>query len=137
MSTRPARLVVLCGFLLATAAMSGVALQAHHAVAGIYDLNKEVVLEGRLKKLNFTNPHASIELEVPDKKVKGKVTDWKLTTASVQILTREGINKSSIKPGGPLKVTILPAKNGSPTGFIRNLQLGDKNILLFFGDGQD
>jgi uncharacterized protein DUF6152 len=137
MSTRTARLVVLCGFLLATAAISGVALKAHHAVAGIYDLNKEVVLEGRLKKLNFTNPHASIELEVPDKKVKGKVTDWKLTTASVQILTREGINKSSMKPGEPLKVTILPAKNGSPTGFIRNLQLGDKNILLFFGDGQD
>jgi hypothetical protein len=137
MSTRTARLVVLCGFLTATAAMGGVALQAHHAVAGIYDLNKEVVLEGRLKKLNFTNPHASIELEVPDKKVKGKVTDWKLTTASVQILTREGINKSSMKPGEPLKVTILPAKNGSPTGFIRNLQLGDKNILLFFGDGQD
>ena len=137
MSTRSARLVVLSGFLLATAGISGVALQAHHAVAGIYDLNKEVVLEGRLKKLNFTNPHASIELQVPDKKVKGKVTDWKLTTASVQILTREGINKSSIKPGEPLKVTILPAKNGSPTGFIRNLQLGDKNILLFFGDGQD
>ena len=137
MSTRTARLVVLCGFLLATAAMSGVALQAHHAVAGIYDLNKEVVLEGRLKKLNFTNPHASIELSVPDKKIKGKVTDWKLTTASVQILTREGINKTSIKPGEALKVTILPAKNGSPNGFIRNLQLGDRNILLFFGDGQD
>ena len=132
MRTRIALVVALCGILLA-----GAGAHAHHAVAGIYDLNKEVVLRGRLKKLNFTNPHASIELEVPDKKVKGKVTDWKLTTASVQILTREGINKSSIKPGEPLKVTILPAKNGSPTGFIRNLQLGDKNILLFFGDGQD
>jgi len=137
MSTRNARLVVLCGFLMATAVMGGVALQAHHAVAGVYDLNKEIVLEGRLKKLNFTNPHASIELSVPDKKIKGKVTDWKLTTASVQILTREGINKTSIKPGEALKVTILPAKNGSPNGFIRNLQLGDRNILLFFGDGQD
>jgi len=117
--------------------MAGGALQAHHAVAGVYDLNKEIVLEGRLKKLNFTNPHASIELSVPDKKIKGKVTDWKLTTASVQILTREGINKSSMKAGEALKVTILPAKNGSPNGFIRNLQLGDRNILLFFGDGQD
>jgi hypothetical protein len=117
--------------------MAGVAVHAHHAVAGVYDLNKEVVLEGRLKKLNFTNPHASIELSVPDKKIKGKVTDWKLTTASVQILTREGINKTSMKPGEVLKVTILPAKNGSPTGFIRNLQLGDRKILLFFGDGQD
>jgi hypothetical protein len=132
MTTRIVSLAALCAFL-----MTGVAVQAHHAVAGIYDLNKEVVLEGRLKKLNFTNPHASIELEVPDKKVKGKVTEWKLTTASVQTLTREGINKSSMKPGEALKVTILPAKNGNPAGFIRNLQLGDRNILLFFGDGTD
>src|SRR4249919_1960120 len=129
MSIRVARLVVLCGYLAAGIVIAGGTLQAHHAVAGVYDLNKEVVLEGRLKKLNFTNPHASIELSVPDKKIKGKVTDWKLTTASVQILTREGINKNSMKPGEALKVTILPAKNGSPTGFIRNLQLGDRSIL--------
>ena len=137
MTSRIIRLVTLSGFVMATALLSVVGLQAHHAVAGVYDLNKEIVLEGRLKKLNFTNPHASIELSVPDKKVKGKIVDWKLTTASVQILTREGISKSSMKPGEALKVTILPAKNGSPTGFIRNLQLGDRNILLFFGDGQD
>lgn len=125
-------LAILSGFL-----MVGAGLQAHHAVAGVYDLNKEIVLEGRLKKLNFTNPHASIELSVPDKKVKGKVVDWILTTASVQTLTREGINKTSMKPGEVLKVTVLPARNGNPAGFIRNLQLGDRNILLFFGDGTD
>jgi hypothetical protein len=134
MKTRTIGLVVLFGFLMVGL---GAGLKAHHAVAGVYDLNKEVVLEGRLKKLNFTNPHASIELSVPDKKVKGKVTDWILTTASIQTLTREGINKSSMKPGEVLKVTILPARNGNPAGFIRNLQLGDRNILLFFGDGTD
>ena len=132
MSSRTARFFVLCGFL-----MSSAGVYAHHAVAGVYDLNKEVVLEGRLKKLNFVNPHANIELSVPDKKIKGKIVDWKLTTASIQTLTREGINKTSMKPGEALKVTILPARNGGPTGFIRNLQLGDRNILLFFGDGTD
>jgi hypothetical protein len=137
MSTRIARLVALCGFLGAGLLLAGGVLEAHHAVAGIYDLNKEIVLEGRLKKLNFTNPHASIELTVPDKKIKGKFTEWKLTTASVQNLTREGINKSSIKPGEFLKVTILPAKNGNPAGFIRNLQLGDRNIQLYFGDAAE
>ena len=58
-----------------------------------------------------------------------------LTTASVQTLTRQGVNKDAMKPGELLKVTVLPARNGNPAGFIRNLQLGDKNILLFFGDG--
>ena len=122
MSTRIARLV--CTLRIPDGRRRGV--HAHHAVAGVYDLNKEVVLEGRLKKLNFTNPHASIELSVPDKKIKGKVTDWTLTTASVQTLTREGFNKTSMKPGEPLKVTILPANNGNPAGYIRNLELGDR-----------
>ena len=135
MKTRTAGLIVLCGFL-----MVGAGLEAHHAVAGVYDLNKEVVLEGRLKKLNFTNPHASIQLTVPNKKngkADGTFTDWVLTTASITTLTREGINKTSMKPGEFLKVTILPARNGNPSGFIRNLQLGDRSIKLFFGDERD
>ena len=130
MSTRIAGLVVLCGFL-----MADVGLQAHHAVAGVYDLNKEVVLQGRLKKLNFTNPHANIELTVPNK--DGTFTEWVLTTASIQVLTRQGVNKTSIKPGEILKVTVLPAKNGHPVGFIRSLELGDKEIQLFFANEQN
>ena len=135
MSTRLARLVVLCGFLAAGIVIAAGTLQAHHAVAGVYDLNKEVVLQGVLKKLNFTNPHASIELTVPNK--DGTFTEWVLTTASITTLTREGINKTSMKPGEILKVTVLPARNGNPAGFIRNLQLGDRDIKLFFGDSRD
>jgi hypothetical protein len=132
MTKQTARLVVLSGFLVAGV---GVGLEAHHAVAGVYDLNKEIVLQGRLKKLNFTNPHASIELTVPNP--DGTFTDWILTTASVQNLTRQGLNKTSIKPGEILKVTILPARNGNPAGFIRTLTLGDREIKLFFGDERD
>jgi len=135
MNTRNVRLLALCGSLVASLVLTTGAVQAHHAVAGVYDLNKEVVLQGRLKKLNFTNPHASIELTVPNK--DGTFTDWILTTASVQTLTREGINKTSMKPGEILKVTVLPAVNGHPSGFIRNLTLGDREIKLFFGDGRD
>ena len=116
-------LVALGGFL-----MVGAGLQAHHAVAGVYDLNSEMVLEGRLKKLNFTNPHVSIELTVPNP--DGTLTDWILTTASIQNLTRQGINKTSMKPGEILKVTILPAKNGNPAGFIRSIELGDKEFKI-------
>jgi len=132
MTTRTARLIALCGFLTIGV---GVGLEAHHAVAGVYDLNKEVVLQGQLVKLNFVNPHASIILNVPNK--DGSTTEWVLTTASVQVLTRQGLNKSSIKPGEILKVTILPAKNGHPVGFIRSLELGDKEIQLFFANEQN
>jgi hypothetical protein len=118
-------LVALSVFLLV-----GAGLQAHHAVAGIYDLNKEIILEGKLKKLNFVNPHANIVMTVADKKVKGQLVDWTLTTASVTSLTTRGFKKSTIKPGDPLKVTILPAINGNPAGYIRRIELGDQNFTF-------
>jgi hypothetical protein len=130
MTTRTARLVALCTFLLA-----GVGLQAHHSVAGVYDLHKEVVLVGELKQLHFTNPHSSIELTV--KNEDGTTTDWNLVTASNTVLTRQGVTKASIKPGEILKVTILPARNGNPLGFIKNLELGGKDIKLFFENEQN
>jgi hypothetical protein len=116
-------LVALGGLLVV-----GTQAQAHHAVAGVYDLNKEIVLEGTLTKLNFVNPHASIHLAVPN--ADGTSTEWILTTASIQTLTRQGINKSSIKPGESLKITALPARNGNPAGFIRSLALGDQQFNL-------
>jgi hypothetical protein len=125
------RLVAAAAFLTV-----GIGVQAHHAVAGVYDLNKQVVLQGKLVKLNFTNPHSSIVLAVPNKNGKG-VTEWTLTTASTQVLTRQGVSKSAMKPGEILKVTILPAVNGNPAGFIRSLELGDKEIKLFFEDGNN
>ena len=121
MSKWAIRLVTLGGLLIV-----GAELQAHHAVAGVYDLNTEIVLEGRLQKLNFRNPHANIELEVPND--DGSSTVWILTTASVQVLTRQGVTRDSIKPGEFLRVTALPARNGNPSGFIRRLELSDREI---------
>ena len=112
-------LIALGGFLMFSAG-----LQAHHAVAGVYDLNTEIVLEGRLQKMNYRNPHANLILEVPND--DGTITEWVLTTASVQVLGRAGVNRDSIKPGEILKITALPARNGNPSGFIRRLELSDR-----------
>jgi len=130
MTTRTVRLVVLCAFL-----MAGVGLEAHHSLAGVYDLNKEMVLVGALKELRFTNPHSSILLDV--KNQDGSTTEWSLVTASNTVLTRQGVTKSAIKPGDVLKITILPARNGNPLGFIKSLELGDKDIKLFFENGNN
>lgn len=131
MRTLTAQVIVLFGFV-----MAGAGLQAHHSLAGVYDLQKEVTLVGALKKLNFTNPHSSIELTVQNK--DGSNTDWTLVTASNTVLTRQGVTKSSIKPGDILKITALPARNGNPIGFIKSLDLGDgKDIKLFFENQQN
>jgi hypothetical protein len=117
------RWVALGAFLIV-----GPELQAHHAVASVYDLNKEVVLEGLLTKLNFRNPHSNLLLAVPNP--DGTTTEWVLTTASLQVLTRAGVNRDSIKTGEILKITALPARNGNPAGFIRRLELADREFDL-------
>jgi hypothetical protein len=124
------RLIALGGFLTV-----GAELQAHHAVASAYDLNKEIVLQGTLTKLNFVNPHSNLHLAVPNP--DGTTTEWVLTTASIQVLTRQGLNKTSIKPGEVLKITALPARNGNPAGFIRSLELGDREFKLFNDNGDN
>ena len=115
------RLVAMGGFLIV-----GAELQAHHAVASVYDLNTEVVLEGQLTKLNFRNPHSNLLLAVANE--DGTTTEWVLTTASTQVLTRAGVDRDSIKPGENLRITILPARNGNPAGFIRRLELADREF---------
>ena len=117
------RLVALAGVLT-----FGAELRAHHAVASVYDLNTEIVLEGQLTKLNFRNPHSNLHLAVPN--ADGTTTEWVLTTASVRALTRAGVNRSTITPGERLKVTVLPARNGNPAGFIRRLELADREFNL-------
>jgi hypothetical protein len=123
MKTWGIRLVAVGGLLAI-----GSQVQAHHAVASVYDLNKEIVLQGELTKLNFRNPHSNLLLAVPNK--DGTTTEWVLTTASLQVLTRAGVTSSAIKPGEILKITALPARNGNPAGFIRRLELGDKEFDL-------
>jgi hypothetical protein len=123
MKTWAIRLVVVGGLLTV-----GAELQAHHAVASVYDLNKEIILQGELTKLNFRNPHSNLLLAVPN--ADGTTTEWVLTTASLAVLNRAGVNNTSIKTGEFLKITALPARNGNPAGFIRRLELGDKEFNL-------
>lgn len=125
MNRRAIQWVALGGFLMAWV---GAELQAHHAVAGVYDLNTEIVLEGRLQKLNYRNPHANLILEVPNE--DGTTTEWTLTTASTQNLARVGVNRDTIKVGEFLRITALPARNGNPSGFIRRMELSDRTFEI-------
>src|SRR5688572_33404085 len=88
-------LAALGGLLLV-----GTQAQGHHAVASVYDLNKEIVLEGQLTKLNFVNPYPSMIVAVPD--ADGTTTERTLTTAAIQELTRHELNKASSEPGESL-----------------------------------
>src|SRR5438105_551824 len=67
--------VVVCGCL-----MAGASLQAHHSLAGVYDMKAEKEIVGTLTVIKFVNPHGSMTITA--KNADGTTTDWTFTTGS-------------------------------------------------------
>jgi hypothetical protein len=126
--------VVFAGWLMANGSV-----QAHHSLAGVYDIKSEGKVTGMLKKVAFTNPHGAMYLEVdnPD----GTKTEWVLTTGSANTLQSLGFGKggaNTVKAGDQVTITYFAARNGKPLGFIRSITLPDqREIQISTGSSSD
>ena len=115
---------VVCGCLVATAS-----LQAHHSLAGVYEIQKDTQVQGTLISLKFTNPHGSLHLGV--KNADGTMTEWVFTTGSATTLAERGIGKNSnvLKAGDVITVKYAPARDGSPLGFLKSITTPDGKVI--------
>ena len=119
--------IVICGALLAASS-----LQAHHSLAGVYDLNKVEKAVGVVQKFAFVNPHGALYIEI--KNAAGVATLWHLTTGSANVLNNAGVSATGpnrVKTGDTVTVTFNPAISGSPVGFLRSITLPDKSTAEF------
>jgi len=116
----PARFATML-ILLAPAAVL-----AHHAYTAEFDTTKPVKLTGVLTRLEWSNPHIWIYLDVKDD--QGKVTNWGFSASPPGMLTRRGITKNSLKTGEVLTISGHRAKDGS------NNASGN---IVKFADGRD
>jgi hypothetical protein len=125
--------VVVCGLLA-----SG-ALQAHHSLAGVYDIKSEGQVSGVLMKVAFTNPHGAMHLAVPNP--DGTSTEWIMTTGSANTLANLGFGTggpNTVKAGDAVTIKYFAARNGKPLGFIRSITLADKReIQISTGSSSD
>ena len=117
---------VLVGGLL----MAGVSLQAHHSLAGVYDMKKEAEVAGSVEKVQFVNPHGSLRLAV--KEADGTMKDWVFTLGSATALAQRGIGRTgpnALHAGDMISVKFIPARNGSPLGFLKSVTMPDGRVV--------
>ena len=109
-------------------------LLAHHSVSGEYDVNKPVTIKGTVAKLEWTNPHSRIYVDVKD--ASGKVTTWNFELAARSALTHQGWSGTSVKVGDTVTVEADAARSGIPGGHTRTVQLAD-GTKVFSGGGDN
>jgi uncharacterized protein DUF6152 len=129
MSKRTLGCVTLCGWLMASGS-----LQAHHSLAGVYDMKAEKDVSGTVEKVQFTNPHGSLTILV--KNPDASTTEWVFTLGSATALAQRGVGKTgpnALHNGDAITVKCIPAKDGHPLGFLKSVTYADGHTIVVSG----
>jgi hypothetical protein len=111
------------------ASVTGLAL-AHHSFAA-FNTETQKVITGIVKKVNWTNPHTWIWIDVPNE--KGGTDTWGVEGMSPNYLARRGWTRETIKPGDKLSITVYPMRDGQAGGMFLSAKRPDGEVLSMRG----
>jgi hypothetical protein len=99
---------------------------AHHSFA-MFDMAKPVTITGIITSFEWTNPHAYIEVDVPDG--KGGQQHWSIELGSTSILMRAGWKFNTLKKGDKVTALVSPLRTGEPGSLLNRITLADGRVL--------
>ena len=108
---------------------------AHHAFAAEFDAKKGIKVSGTITKLEWTNPHAWLYVDVKDE--SGKPTNWSFELGSPNGLIRQGWRRTSLKEGDQVTIEGYAAKDGSNVANARSVMLPDGSQVFAGSQGPD
>jgi hypothetical protein len=94
--------------------------QAHHSFAAQYDSKKPISLAGVVTRVEWTNPHVYIYVDVPDAKTK-KIVNWGFEMGPPHMLQRAGWKRNSLKIGEAVDVEGWMARDKSTSANARRV----------------
>jgi hypothetical protein len=100
---------------------------AHHSAAALYQVDKEITVEGVVTSYTLGNPHARIYLKV--KGENGAEEEWMAEGGSRTVLLRKGWTGQEVHPGDVVKIIGNPSRDGSKIVHWEKLVLPDGREL--------
>jgi hypothetical protein len=101
---------------------------AHHSFAAEFDVKQPVTLKGTVTKVEWTNPHVWIYMDVANE--SGAVEHWQCENGAPNAL------RNSPKAGDQITVEGFRAKNDDKTANARQITLPDGR-KVFSGSAED
>jgi Family of unknown function (DUF6152) len=105
------RIAIASGMLVAGLLVGVGTATAHHSFTAEFDAKKPVTLKGVVTKVEWTNPHVWIYLNVKDD--SGKVTNWGAELGPPHGLQSRGWRRNTLEVGTEITVEGSLAKNGT------------------------
>lgn len=101
-------------------------LEAHHSPV-MFDRSVNKTLVGTVVEFAWTNPHSSIQLDVPAE--GGGVDRWGVEMGSPNSMVKAGWRSTLVKPGDKVTIVVNPLKSGEPGGIFVSITLADGRKL--------
>ena len=109
---------------------------AHHGFETEYDSNKVIEATGVVSKIEWTNPHMHLYVDVADK--AGKVTTYNLELTSPNAVQRQGWTKNDLIPGEKVAFKAHAGKVVEERAALDSLvKVGAPNQEIFKGQRPD
>ena len=118
------RSVLIAAFLLQPCHIPQV--QAHHSIVE-FDYTVAYAVTGRVKELQWTNPHSWVQVLVPAD--DGEMIEFGFELGAPVFNIRLDWSKDSIVAGDEVTVVYCPSKNGSPRGTLMFVHLPSGEVL--------
>ncbi len=94
------------------------AVLAHHGLEGQFDSKQTITLTGTVIKLEWSNPHVRLYIEV---KNESNPVTWELYMGSPNRQMTNGWKIDTFKRGDYVRVEANPARDGSHVGYARKV----------------
>ena len=113
-------------------AAAGESVSAHHSFA-VFDMTAQKSIEGTVKKVDWTNPHVWVWVDVPT--TGGASETYGFEGMSPNYLARRGWSRTTLQTGMKVTVQYRPLKDGKPGGMFVSAKL-PSGLLLTGGGAQ-